>query len=206
MKKEIFKSLDPDPESTRLAGETTIRQYREMVQLQNRAGIADLIRKRFEERYLNPVLDSTSRHGFTVLAVCCLMVEALESFRQGWPDSEGKRSEVAFCGFFQAHDEFRDLRPVAHEFYRAVRCAILHQAETTHGWRVHRDTGPLLQQEDNIYWISASEFGQRLRIVLQRYCETLETSDWKSPAWTKARVKLQRICRNSGVVDTSGLA
>ena len=28
---------------------------------------------------------------------------------------------AAFCGFFQAHDEFKDLRPVAHDFYRAIR-------------------------------------------------------------------------------------
>jgi hypothetical protein len=52
--------------------------------------------------------------------MCCLMVEALESFRNGWKDTAGK-SESAFCGFFQAHDEFKELQPVAHEFYREVR-------------------------------------------------------------------------------------
>lgn len=197
--------FDPDPESTHLADKITVRRYREMVRLEDRAGIADLVQKRFQERYLKSVLDSTSRHGFTVLAVCCLMVEALESFRQGWPNSDGK-SEAAFCGFFQAHDEFHDLRPVAHEFYRAVRCAILHQAETTQGWRVHRKKGRLLQEQGNIHWISAWEFARRLRVVLRHYCKALKTSDWKSPVWVKARVKLQRICKNSGVLDVSGLS
>lgn len=200
-----MRSRDPDPESTALAGKITIREYREMVRREDRTGIAGLVQKRFEERYLDPVLDSTTRHGFAMLAVCCLMVEALESFRQGWPHTD-KRSEAAFCGFFQAHDEFRDLRPVAHEFYRAVRCAILHQAETTQGWRVHRESGPLLEQDGAVRWISAWEFAQRLKRVLETYCETLKTSDWRSPIWTKTRGKLQSICKNSGITDVAGLA
>jgi hypothetical protein len=200
-----MRSLDPDPESTVLAANITIRQYRGMVRLKDRAGIAELVQKRFEERYLDPVLDSPKRHGFAVLAVCCLMVEALESFRQGWPDTD-KRSKAAFCGFFQAHDEFDELRPVAHEFYRAVRCAILHQAETTQGWRVHRESGPLVQQDGAVRWISAWEFAQRLKRVLYAYCEALRTSDWQSPIWTKTRRKLQRICKNSGVENVADLA
>jgi len=198
-----MRSFDPNPESTCLAGKITVAQYREMVRREDREGIAALVQKRFAERYLDPVLDGPNRHGFAVLAVCCLMVEALESFRHGWPRTEGK-SEAAFCGFFQAHDEFRDLRPVAHEFYRAVRCAILHQAETTQGWRVHRDDGLLLEQ-DGIHWISAREFAERLKSVLHRYCEALTTSDWRSPVWTKARAKLQSICRNCGASDVSRL-
>jgi len=188
-----------------LADEITIRQYREMVRREDRDGIADLLRKRFEERYLDPILDSPKRHGFAVLAIGCLMVEALESFRQGWPSTD-RKSEAAFCGFFQNHDQFRELRPVAHEFYRAVRCAILHQAETTHGWRVRSKPGPLLEQDGSVHWINASEFAKRLRDVLNAYCETLRTSDWQRPAWKNARHKLQSICKNSGINDVVGLA
>ncbi len=119
-----------------------MRHYSEMHQSKDRPGIAGLIRRRFEERYLNPILDNPERHGFAMLAICCLMVEALESFRHGWKNTaETGKSEAAFCGFFQAHEEFRELRPVAHEFYRAVRCGILHQAETTHSWRVTASPG-----------------------------------------------------------------
>lgn len=195
----------PDAETTWLADRITICQYREMVRREDRDGIAELIHKRFEERYLDPILDSPKRHGFAVLAVGCLMVEALESFRQGWPNTDGK-SEAAFCGFFQAHDEFLELRPVAHEFYRAVRCAILHQADTTQGWRVRSRPGPLLEQDGDVHWINASAFVERLKVVLNAYCETLRTSDWRSPTWKKARTKLQRICKNSGVTDVTGLA
>jgi len=196
---------EPDPETTWLADEITIRRYRDMVRRKDRNAIANLLPKRFEERYLDPILDSPKRHGFAVLAIGCLMVEALESFRQGWPTTD-RKSEAAFCGFFQNHEQFRDLQPVAHEFYRAVRCAILHQAETTHGWRVRSKSGPLLEQDGDVHWINASEFAQRLRAVLDAYCETLQTSDWHSVAWKHARQKLQSICKNSGVADVAGLA
>jgi hypothetical protein len=75
-----------------------------------------------------------------MLAVCCLMVEALESFRNGWKGTQGIKGgcEAAFRSFFEAHDQFKDLRPVASEFFKHVRCGILHQAETTGQWTVNR--------------------------------------------------------------------
>src|ERR1051326_900906 len=133
-----------DPWLTVLAGKhsdqsaITVRKYADLRTNAEQQLIADMLHRRFTERYLDPALDNSGRHGFAVLAICCLMVEALESFRNGWKSSSGK-SEEAFCSFFQAHDEFKDLRPVAHDFYRAVRCGILHQAETTDGWRVNQD-------------------------------------------------------------------
>jgi hypothetical protein len=85
-----------------------------------------------------------------------------------------------------------------------VRCGILHQAETVDGWRVHRGKGLLLQQ-GGVHWVSAWEFAERLRTVLRHYCDVLRTSDWSSPAWTKARAKLHSICKNSGAGDLSRL-
>jgi hypothetical protein len=178
-------SFDPNPESTELASNITIQMYRKMVADHNKADIADLVRKRFEERYLRPILDSDIRHGFAMLAICCLMVEALESFRQGWKKTSN--GSEAFCGFFHAHEQFTELRVVAHDFYRAVRCGILHQAETTEGWRVSRDEADWLLKEDGATrWLNAREFGRRLRTILQVYCQALETSDWdESRIWVK---------------------
>ena len=201
-----LSSRDPNPESTELVSATTVATYREMVRLKDRTSIADLIQKRFEERYLNPVLDSSAPHGFAMLAICCLMVEALESFRKGWASTESRRGGEPFCAFFQAHAEFSDLRPVAHDFYHAVRCGILHQGETTHGWRVNRNPGQLLEISGDVHWVSAWEFGQRLSSVLAAYCNELKDSDWDAPIWKKARRKLQKICENCGVGDAAGLA
>lgn len=203
--KEELKTINPDPWATILAGSesegsgVTIRDYSNLYAARDRAKIASLIRLRFTERYLDPALESPERHGFSILAICCLMVEALESFRNGWRSTSGK-SEAAFCSFFQAHDEFKDLRPVAHDFYRAVRCGILHQAETTDGWRVHRKQG-LYFESGGVRCVSASEFGKALKSVLARYHGDLISVDWNDPLWRNARRKLQAICRNCGLPD-----
>ena len=200
-------SFDPDPTSTRLAGDITVGQYADMVSRRDRSAIAEPVRLRFTQRYLEPILDNPNRHGFAMLAVCCLMVEALESFRNGWKDTnERGKSEGAFCTFFQVHDEFSELRHVAHEFYRAVRCGILHQAETTKGWRIHQEHGPLLTEMGGVHWVSASEFGTRLGTVLKKYCDNLLTADWNEPDWVNARKKLQAVCKNCGLVDVTKLA
>lgn len=197
------RPIHPSPWEVQLAGDITVRRYADMVSGEEHRGVAGLIRKRFEERYLEPMLDNPNRHGFAILAVCCLMVEALESFRNGWKDTrERGRSEAAFCGFFQRHDEFKELRPVAHDFYRAVRCGILHQAETTDGWRVDQREGQLFAENAGARWVSASEFGVRLKIVLERYESELINADWLATIWVNARKKLQAICRNCGLPDS----
>lgn len=196
---------NPDPWITIVAGSKslgtaiTVRDYSDMHAAKDRTKIAGLIRTRFAERYLDPALDNPKRHGFAMLAIGCPMVEALESFRNGWKNTSGK-SEAAFCGFFQAHDEFKDLRPVAHEFYRAIRCGILHQAEATDGWRVHQEAG-LFAQNGGVRSVSATEFCSGLKSVLDHYRDDLQGADWGDDIWLKARRKLQGICHNCGLAD-----
>ena len=200
------RSKEHDPWDTILAGSrgkktaVTVRDYSRMLKARDRTGIAALIRLRFNERYLDPVLDGSKPHGFAMLAICCLMVEALESFRHGWKGTQGTKGggEAAFRTFLDTHDEFKDLRSVASEFYTHVRCGILHQAETTGCWMVNRrselfSTGGALRR------ISASEFGKRLRIVLNKYTDGLETTDWRDPSWRNVRRKFRSICSNCGL-------
>ena len=178
----------------------TIRHYSDMLRERDRARIAQMIQLRFRERYLDPALDNPKRHGFAMLAVCCLMVEALESFRNGWKGTQGVKGgcEAAFRSFFEAHDQFKDLRPVASEFFKHVRCGILHQAETTGQWTVNRSS-ELFSSIDGQRRVSASEFGKRLRAVLNEYTDGLAKADWRDAAWTNARRKLRSICRNCGL-------
>jgi hypothetical protein len=199
---------NPDPWITVLAGSKrdntaiTVADYAKLVRARDRARIAKLIHLRFSERYLDPALDNPKRNGFSILAIGCLMVEALESFRNGWKKTTrvpGGGAAV-FQAFFDAHDEFKGLRPVGQDFYEHVRCGILHQAETTGNWRVHR-TAPLFSQSAGVQRLSASEFGKKLRVVLTRYTNDLASTDWRDPSWKKARRKLREICRNCGLPD-----
>lgn len=93
-----------DSEQTELATGFTVGDYKTSRQAQDRQKIAEAIRKRFTERYINPAgADTPHKHGFTMMAISCLMIEALESFRQGWTTSDGQ-SKAAFCFFFDDAD------------------------------------------------------------------------------------------------------
>lgn len=176
-----------------LAAGCTVADYRRWEASQDRGAIALFMRARFEQRYLTPIqIDPRRKHGFTMMAVSCLMIEALESFFRGWGDTRGK-SERAFVGFFKRWDEFSRFRPVAGDFYRHVRCGILHQAETTGGWRIVR-SGPVLAGKT----VNATRFVRGLGLVIDAYATLLKEEAWEAPLWTAFRKKMDAICRNAG--------
>jgi hypothetical protein len=181
------------PDNVELARGYTVKRYRALAVAKDKAQIATLITKRFTERYLAPTLSQRNiKHGFTSMAVGCLMVEALESFRQGWPDTKDK-SKAAFCSFFDAHPEFAAFRGHAEPFWKNVRCGILHQAETRAGWMIQRK-GPLFDSKDLI--VNATAFLRTLGKVLKSYRIRLKHADWDSDLWKNCRTKMKAICDN----------
>ncbi|RMD78344.1 MAG: hypothetical protein D6823_05995 [Chloroflexi bacterium] len=201
-----------------LSSSVTVNRYRQLEEAQDREGIANFILERFTERYITPI-DSTDKkhgfctstdkeqkhgfctstdkkHGFCTMAICCLMIEALESFWQGWEDTR-RKSKKAFREFFQrcstqnlALGAFKD---VADDFYTGVRCGILHQAETTNGWRIRRE-GPLYDPEQKI--INATKFYRELKRVLEAYYKELQQADWNAPIWNNLRCKMKSVIEN----------
>jgi hypothetical protein len=177
-------------DETLLSSSVTVAQYRQFEMDQNRDKIADFIVERFTERYITPLRDGRHRkHGFCTMAICCLMIEALESFWRGWPHSRG-RSEFAFCSFFDRNSNLSVFRGYASDFYQHVRCGILHQAETINGWRVRRD-GPLLNLATKT--INATEFHNKMENCLLVYTDRLKASDWDSEIWKNLRKKMKAI-------------
>ena len=82
---------------------------------------------------------------------------------------------------------------VATEFYRDIRCGILHQAETTNGWRIRQD-GCLFNQNEKI--INAYQFRKELKHALTIYCEELKTSKWNDKVWCDLRRKMCEVIKN----------
>lgn len=180
----------------KLSSEVTIGKYRELLRKKDREEIADFIRERFTERYIDPVKEYSSRNGFCIMAVCCLMIETLESFYRGMENSTGN-SEALFCNFFDRWSEshFSDFRGHANEFYKHIRCGILHQAETTNGWRIHRqEDEPLLNYHEKI--INADKFRDELEKTLNDYCRKLKDAEWDSDIWKQFQKKMKNIIKN----------
>jgi len=186
-------------ENVLLSSSVTIAKYRQIEAEKNRAAIADFIMERFTERYIRPLRgDPIMKHGFCTMAIACLMIEALESFSQGWSDTRN-RSRDTFRLFFQrCLDQGLELGnladgKLADDFYYGVRCGILHQAETTNGWRILRK-GPLYNPDTKR--INATKFHDELEKALQFFCDTLKQSDWDSRVWQNLIRKMEAVIEN----------
>ena len=195
-----------DPNDSLLAEKVTVAKYHEWEANRNRREIAKFIYQRFTERYLKPI-SNTQRNGFTIMAICCLTIEALESFQKGWPDTEEweeymfmgeklktKRGQAAFYYFFSENPYFNDFQAVFKQFYKCVRCGILHQAETTGGWHIRRDEPSLFNHSTKT--IDATLFFKGVQQALLDYRKNLEISDWDSDMWVKLRNKMDQVCKN----------
>lgn len=177
--------------------------------------LSDFIYKRLFYRYINPFLYKSEKkiqkdkslklydeflilhkNGFSMMANSCLLIETIESFYRGWSNTSGK-SETAFLKFFGRDKNFilfasNDL---ATSFYKNIRCGILHQAETTGGWSITRNSRKLLDEENKI--IDSTLFLETLNLSLINYKTELIKSDWNDLIWKNARNKLKSIIKNA---------
>jgi hypothetical protein len=155
--------------------------------------IIELIHHRFNNRYVKHLKKIDS--GFLKMAVSCLMIETLESFKQGKKDTKGKGVGLKmFKDFFETEQAlFPGFNDIHSDFYFNIRCGILHQAETTNAWRILRKDG--LFDKDN-KTINSDKFVDALGKSLDGYVENLKHNDFNSKLWGNAILKLEDICEN----------
>jgi hypothetical protein len=196
------KRLPANTDEVRLSSNVTVAKYREMESQQDQREIATFVSERFSERYILPVKgdpcdsysDSEGKSGFTMMAIGCLMVEALESFYQGLPNTRGKKGADIFNSFFARYNEFSALQGHGAIFYDNIRCGILHQAETKGGWLIRRDQPSLVDTNAKI--IDANIFLSNLEACLDHYCNELTNTDWNGSTWINFRTKMDAIIHN----------
>ncbi|MBC6995445.1 hypothetical protein QWY85_10200 [Neolewinella lacunae] len=178
--------------------------------------LADFIFSRLYYRYIKPfefrsksvIKNKTSgknvneysllyKNGFSVMANCCLLIETLETFLRGWENSSNK-SEAAFLKFFSRDKNFKEFAvdDMPTIFYKSIRCGILHQGETTNGWRITRDERKLIL-DTNSKEINASKFLGQLKQSITDYKDELLKADWNDEIWKMARNKLKSIVKIS---------
>jgi hypothetical protein len=180
-------------ENTQLSTSVTVKKYRNLQADGRWDEIADFIYERFRERYLEPFENNSAKHGFAMMAIGCLMIEALHSFRKGWKRTGGKGGE-AFEEFFANSKYLTDFSDIGHDFYSSVRCGILHQAETYNGWKILRK-GALVDKSNKT--LNATRFLKSLDKELKHYTDELKSSPNGSDIWKKTIRKLDHMCANS---------
>lgn len=127
------------------------------------------------------------------MANCCLLIETIESFKQGIGDTSGN-SKKMFVDFFKSETNFKLFEKKTDLFYSKVRCGILHQGETTGGWILLRK-GKQLFDSENLK-ISPKKFLDEIEISLKKYKSLLENEDWDSEIWDNFRRKMRIIIKN----------
>jgi len=172
-----------------LSASMTVGRYRALEQAGDRVALGDFIRERFDERYFKPVEDSPSKHGFTLLAVGCLVVETLESFYQGRADTRNASAQM-FRDFFARNTPLKVFGGGSDWFFKSIRCGILHQGEARGGWRVLR-SGPLLDSSKRT--INATRFFRELRKAVSAYADQVAVDD---ACWKEFKEKMKTVCAN----------
>lgn len=156
-----------------------------------------VIYHRLNNRYVRPLneIPDDKRSGFLTMAAACLMIEALQSFREGYEYSKWGAGEKCFAKFFTNNEAFNSLRPFSSDFYSNIRCGILHQAETYGNWLIWRKKGsPLFYQNKKA--INADVFLDELAKIIQEYRSELEEADLNNKLWVRAKRKLATICKH----------
>lgn len=173
----------------------TVQDYQSYLEEKDKAKIAAFIKNRLSSRYIVPYkfendeFKSQYKNGFSMMASYCLLIEALQSFINGWGDSN-RRSQLAFEEFFKNNAHFQELDGRGKEIYKNVRCGILHQGETANGWKITREGTALYVEKERK--LDAVLFGQRLENSLSDYSESLQNSEWDSEVWDNFRTKMRK--------------
>lgn len=159
---------------------------------QDRAEIVEFLRERFAERYIIPLESMQSRNGFIIMAVSCLLIEGIQSFREGWTQPTEKRRKP-YRRFFRDYPSFGVSPFQADELYDNIRSGILHQGETYQGWRILRK-GKLIAFDEKT--LNASAFFKEVKKAFDQYLGKLEKANWGSPVWQRFRNRMNAVIKN----------
>jgi len=158
-----------------------------------------VLRRRLEERFLKPArsLLRQKRSGFAVLALDSLLVETLQQFLEGVPETprvlRNGRQVLASQEYFEAfltspYFGSGFSAPHARLFYTTIRCGILHQAEVKGSSLVRRDR-PLVSpgKDGKGIVVNPRLLHERLEQAFRRYL-----ADLRSPSETQLRRRFRK--------------
>lgn len=173
--------------------------------------IADFVHNRLYERYIEPFENYEStpdepKMGFIIMASMSLLIETIQSFKQGYVETSEISKEVfnSFWDDGKVKKAFNINNAQKHEFiiskktgfYKNIRCGILHQGETTGGWIINTNNGQeaIDFQRRNI---NAALFLKKMKSILEDYKEELKDENkLQTSLWNNCLLKLHAIIKN----------
>jgi hypothetical protein len=134
------------------------------------------------------------KNGFLQMASCSLLIETLSAFLTGENQTPNGQSSNRFNKVFDyANTHNNDLKEFKNgDFYKKIRCGILHQGETKGKYTITRK-GLDLKKGNKI---DAFLFHRSLKELLQTYRSDLENLEWDDEIWDSCRQKIRFIIKN----------
>jgi hypothetical protein len=171
--------------------------------------------KFFEERVLHRYIypaeqiqrnSSIIGEGFSITAILCTLIEALETFYTGRCYKYDKprknheygngNSEKIFVNFLSKREPFNQVfdEPLAKKFYKNIRCPLLHEAATRGGWVIRIDTDSLIKKNLNKTVLNRILFLDYMKEYIEHYKKVLIGSKQRKNAFIR---KMDCICKTA---------
>ena len=199
----------------------TIENLENWIKISSKTELANFFFDRFYVRYLKPFefendeYIKSHKNGFAIMTSCCLLIETFVSYTELEFKDTSFKSERCFGYFFLKHKEFNcfakggleinkyeklttkklNNKGIPDDFYKNVRCGILHNGETKNNWKILRK-GKLFDEENKS--INATKFMSNLVLVMRRFQNDLLFSDFNnSDIWKTYKKRLEYLIEKS---------
>jgi hypothetical protein len=159
----------------------------------------EILRDRLQTRYLEHIRALLKRKtsGFVVLALDCALIETIQQFRLGEPETPWGQSQQYFVDFLTqtSFGKYFDGKKAA-LFYTTIRCGLLHQTEAKHNSRIKRGAMPVVSYTIDYKGIviNVPLFHETLESVIADYLAELRKPE-SVAARAAFREKMNFVCR-----------
>lgn len=143
----------------------------------------------------NSIFNAEYKSGFSIMTNCSLLIETIIAFLEG-NNKTSTYGDETFNRFFIKAKFYNNRLSIFENqnFYKNIRCGLLHQGETYGGFKIQRE-GKLYNKSKKI--INAKIFCDEMNNFLISYKKELLSSDWDSEIWDNCRTKIRYIIKNS---------
>ena len=160
--------------------------------------IAAIVR-RIEERYLAPIRDlerhddeplrqRPTRAGFAIVALDCLLIDTIQSFREGRSETAEISSSRSFEEFLSA-PAFSDFSNKDRgSFFQNVRNALLHNGETRSNWKIRISTTGIVTREGSTRLLNRKLFHAAVLAEWKAFCDLAVLGDSPTREMIRRRV------------------
>lgn len=148
--------------------------------------VLNAFRRRIRERFLHPINElakkdkrgnETMRPGFAILTLDCLLIDTIQSFREGRLQDPCLTPSQSFKDFF-AMGRFPEFtRRDVTSFFDQVRNALFHNGETRGKWKIRKDTTCILSKMRGDRIINRTLFHSRIILEFRYLCRDLRSSN-----------------------------